>query len=115
MKASAIIIESLLKRFEDVTAVDGISLQIEEGELFGLLGPNGAGKTTIINILCGLIKPTNGSCKGGGYDVQEDIVKGKDLIRVCPQEIAVYSYLKGSENVDLFGNLYSMNKQMIGA
>jgi ABC-2 type transport system ATP-binding protein len=115
MKTSAIVIENLLKRFEDVTAVDGVSIQIEEGELFGLLGPNGAGKTTIINILCGLIKPTKGSCKVGGYDVQEDIVKVKDLIGVCPQETAVYPYLKGSENVDLFGNLYSMNKQMLEA
>jgi ABC-2 type transport system ATP-binding protein len=115
MKTSAIFIENLVKKFEDVTAVDGVSLQIEEGELFGLLGPNGAGKTTIINILCGLIKPTKGSCKVGGYDVQEDIMKVKDLIGVCPQETAVYPYLKGSENVDLFGNLYSMNKQMLEA
>jgi ABC-2 type transport system ATP-binding protein len=115
MKNPAIIIENLQKKFEDVTAVDGVSLQIEEGELFGLLGPNGAGKTTIINILCGLIKPTKGSCKVGGYDVHEDTVKVKDLIGVCPQETAVYSYLKGSENVDLFGNLYSMNKQMLEA
>src|SRR5512137_987402 len=101
MKASAIIIESLLKRFEDVTAVDGVSLQVEEGELFGLLGPNGAGKTTIINTLCGLIKPTRGSCRVGGYDVQEETGKVKDIIGVCPQETAIYPYLRGSENVEL--------------
>jgi ABC-type multidrug transport system ATPase subunit len=62
----AISIENLIKRFDDVTAVDGISLQVPEGELFGLLGPNGAGKTTVINVLCGLIQPTKGSCRSRG-------------------------------------------------
>jgi ABC-2 type transport system ATP-binding protein len=81
----AISIENLLKRFEDVTAVDGISLQVPEGELFGLLGPNGAGKTTVINVLCGLIQPTKGSCRVGGYDTQKETAKVKDLIGVCPQ------------------------------
>ena len=113
MNAPAIIIEDLQKRFEDVAAVDGVNLQVEEGELFGLLGPNGAGKNTIINILCGLIHPTKGSCKVGGYDVQEKTRKVKEFIGVCPQETAVYPYLTGSENVELFGNLYVMNKQTL--
>jgi len=113
MKAPAITIESLLKRFEDVTAVDGVSLRVEEGELFGLLGPNGAGKTTIINILCGLTTPTSGSCRVGGFDVQKQKTKVKDIIGVCPQETAIYPYLTGSENVELFGNLYTMNKQTL--
>jgi len=55
-----IIVENLVKKFEGVTAVDNLSLQIAKGELFGLLGPNGAGKTTTINVLCGLLKPTSG-------------------------------------------------------
>ncbi|HEX9261448.1 MAG TPA: ATP-binding cassette domain-containing protein [Candidatus Bathyarchaeia archaeon] len=114
MKVPAITIESLLKRFEDVTAVDGVSLQVEEGELFGLLGPNGAGKTTIINILCGLTPPTSGSCRVGSFDVQKQKTKVKDIIGVCPQETAIYPYLTGSENVELFGNLYTMNKQTLG-
>jgi ABC-2 type transport system ATP-binding protein len=113
MKTPAIIIESLLKRFEDVTAVDGVSLQVEEGEFFGLLGPNGAGKTTIINVLCGLVPPTSGSCRVGGFDVQKQKPKVKDLIGVCPQETAIYPYLTGLENVELFGNLYTMNKQTL--
>jgi ABC-type multidrug transport system ATPase subunit len=58
MKKNEIIIENLTKKFEDVTAVDGLSLEIEKGELFGLLGPNGAGKTTTINVLCGLVEKT---------------------------------------------------------
>jgi ABC-2 type transport system ATP-binding protein len=113
MNTPAIVIESLLKRFEDVTAVDGVSLQVEESELFGLLGPNGAGKTTIINVLCGLIPPTSGSCRVGGFDVQKQKSKVKDIIGVCPQETAIYPYLTGSENVELFGNLYLMNKQAL--
>ncbi len=113
MKTPTIIIESLLKSFEDVTAVDGVNLQVEEGELFGLLGPNGAGKTTIINVLCGLIPPTDGSCRVGGFDVQKQKSKVKDIIGVCPQETAIYPYLTGSENVELFGNLYTMYRQTL--
>jgi ABC-2 type transport system ATP-binding protein len=71
MNQPTIILDNLVKKFEDVTAVDGISLQISKGELFGLLGPNGAGKTTTINVLCGLLKPTSGSATVGGYDVQK--------------------------------------------
>jgi len=115
MKESAILMENLVKKYEDATALDGISLQIEKGELFGLLGPNGAGKTTIINILCGLVKPTSGSATVCGYDVQEQTNKVKDLIGVCLQETAVYPYLTGTENIDLFGNLYTMNKDTLKA
>ena len=115
MKESAILMENLVKKYEDATALDGISLQIEKGELFGLLGPNGAGKTTIINILCGLVKPTSGSATVCGYDVQEQTNKVKDLIGVCLQETAVYPYLTGAENIDLFGNLYTMNKDTLKA
>jgi ABC-2 type transport system ATP-binding protein len=107
----AIVIENLTKKFEDVTAVDDITLEIERGELFGLLGPNGAGKTTIINILCGLMEPTKGSVIVGGYNVQKEQEKVKELIGVCTQETAVYQYLTGRENVELFGNLHTMPKQ----
>ena len=113
MNEPAIVMENLVKKFEDVTAVDGINLQVSKGELFGLLGPNGAGKTTTINILCGLIKPTSGSAKVGGYNVQKDTAKVKDLIGVCPQETAIYPYLTGAENVELFGNLHAMNKESL--
>ena len=72
MSESAITIENLTKKFEDKTALENLNLQVAKGELFGLLGPNGAGKTTTINILCGLIKPTSGTAKIFGYDVQKD-------------------------------------------
>lgn len=115
MNQSAITVENLVKKFEDVTAVDGISLQVRKGELFGLLGPNGAGKTTTINILCGLAKPTSGTAKVGGYDVQKETAKVKKLLGVCPQETAIYPYLTGAENVDLFGNLNDMDKDKLQA
>jgi ABC-2 type transport system ATP-binding protein len=113
MKESAIVINNLTKRFEDVIAVNGLSLEIEKGELFGLLGPNGAGKTTVINVLCGLLEPTSGSIRVGGYDVQKKPEKVKEIIGVCTQETAVYSYLTGRENVELFGNLHTMPKQKL--
>ncbi len=105
-----VVIENLTNKFEDVTAVDGLSLEIEKGELFGLLGPNGAGKTTVINVLCGLLEPTSGSAYVGGRDVRKEASKVKDLIGVCPQDTAAYPFLSGRENVELFGNLHAMPK-----
>ncbi|NVM52270.1 MAG: ATP-binding cassette domain-containing protein [Candidatus Helarchaeota archaeon] len=109
----AIIIENLVKQFEDVTAVDGLNLEIKKGELFSLLGPNGAGKTTTINILCGLIKPTKGTAIVGGYDVKKNLNEIKALIGVCPQEAAVFKYLSGRENIELFGNLHTIPKKKL--
>ena len=113
MNEPAIIIEGLTKKFEDKTAVENLSLQVTKGELFGLLGPNGAGKTTTINVLCGLIKPTGGSAKVCGYDVQKDTMKVKELIGVCIQETAIYPYLTGAENLELFGSLHTMDKKTL--
>ena len=113
LEEAAIVIDNLTKKFEDVTAVDGLSLTVEKGELFGLLGPNGAGKTTTINVLSGLLKPTRGSVSVGGYDVEKEPSEVKDLIGVCPQDTAVFSYLTGRENVELFGNLHAMPKEKL--
>jgi len=112
-KETAIVIDKLTKEFEDVVAVDELSIEVEKGELFGLLGPNGAGKTTTINVLSGLLEPTKGSASVGGYDVQKEPQKVKELIGVCTQETAVYPYLTGRENVELFGNLHAMPKQKL--
>lgn len=113
MKEPEIVIENLTKKFEDVTAVDGLSLEIEKGELFGLLGPNGAGKTTALKVLCGLLEPSSGSAHVGGYDVRKDTSKVKELIGVCPQDTAAYFFLSGRENVELFGNLHAMPKEKL--
>ena len=80
MIESAIVIEHLAKKYQDVTALDDLSLQVGKGELFGLLGPNGAGKTTTLSILCGLLKPTSGEATICGYDVQKEPSKSKNSL-----------------------------------
>jgi ABC-2 type transport system ATP-binding protein len=108
-----IVINNLVKKFEDVTAVDNLNLVIDEGELFSLLGPNGAGKTTTVNILTGIIKPTNGNAFISGFDVTKNPDEVKKIIGVCPQEAAVFSFLNARENIELFGNLHSVFKKEI--
>ncbi|MFW9772565.1 MAG: ABC transporter ATP-binding protein [Promethearchaeota archaeon] len=108
-----IIIKDLVKKYEDVVAVNGLNLKIKRGELFSLLGPNGAGKTTTINILNTLIKPTEGSALVGGYDIGKDSNNIKEMIGVCPQEAAIYKFLTGKENLELFGYLQGMPKSLI--
>ena len=109
----AISIKNLVKRYEDVTAVDDLSFSVEAGEVFGLLGPNGAGKSTTINILSGLLEPTSGSATVMGFDVQKEPGKVKQRIGVCPQEPAFFPYLTGKENVELMGNLQDMPKERL--
>jgi ABC-2 type transport system ATP-binding protein len=104
-ETNAIEIDSLTKRFEDKTALDGLCLTIPDGELFGLLGPNGAGKTVTIKTLCGILQPTSGTARVGGYDVHKEQQKIHSIIGLCPQEPAYYGYLTGRENIELFARL----------
>jgi len=113
LKGTAILIENLTKRFEEVTALDGLSLEVERAELFGLLGPNGSGKTTTIRILCGILEPTSGSARVGDCDVRKEPNNVKKLIGVCPQEPVVFPYLTGRENVELFGHLHAIPKEKV--
>lgn len=108
---NAITVRNLTKKFEDVIAVNNLSFEVKEGEIFSLLGPNGAGKTTTIKILSGLLNPTSGTALVGGYDIKKNLKKVKELIGVCPQHAAIYRFLTGRENIELFGNLYAMNKE----
>jgi ABC-2 type transport system ATP-binding protein len=101
-------IEGLTKKFGDVIAVDNISLDIEEGEIYGLLGPNGAGKSTIINILCGLINMDKGTIEILGKDIQHSSTYTKQNIGVVPQDIAIYEDLRAYENVKFFASLYGL-------
>ena len=110
---NVIVVKDLTKQFDDITAVDGLNLEIRKGEMFGFLGPNGAGKTTTINMLCGLLAPTAGSASVAGYDVTKDATKMKEHIGVCPQEAAVFKFLTGRENIELFGNLHGMEKEVL--
>ncbi len=112
-KAMAIAIEGLTKDYGGVRAVDGLSLSISEAEVFGLLGPNGSGKTTTINCLTGILKPTSGTIRVGGFDVQSQGLQARQIMGVSPQETAIYSYLTGKENVELFGRLYSVSKDAL--
>jgi ABC-2 type transport system ATP-binding protein len=92
----------------DQAAVDHISFNVKQTEIFGFLGPNGAGKTTVINMLCGLIRPDSGIVKICGYDVKTQLKKIKPSIGVVPQEIALYPNFTADENIKVFAGLYSL-------
>ena len=86
---SAIETVDLRKRYGDLRALKGVSLEVDEGEFFGLLGPNGAGKTTFINILVGLVRKTGGEARVFGHDVEDDYREARDAIGLAPQEFNV--------------------------
>ena len=109
----AIVLENFSKHYGDVKAVNGLTLRIPEGEIFGLLGPNGSGKTTTINCLSGLVNPTLGNLQVGGFDVQKETAKVRGILGACPQETALYPYLSGKENIELFGDLYSVPREVL--
>ncbi len=95
----------------DEPAIDGISLNIFQNEIFGLLGPNGAGKTTTISILCGLFPPTRGDVHIDSMDIRSDLDKIKHVIGVVPQDLALYPTLTALENLTFFGNMYGLRGQ----
>lgn len=113
MKQNGIKVTNLVKKFGDLLAVDDLSFEVKSGESFGLLGPNGAGKSTTINIMTGLLHQTSGTAIIGGYDVRSNPQKIREMIGVCPQEPAFYPYLTGRENVEFFGNLHGMSKDLL--
>ncbi len=98
----------LVRRFGDVTAVDGIDLRVEAGEVFGLLGPNGAGKTTTIKMLITILPPTAGSARVGGLDVARDPAAVRRRIGYVPQLLSADGALTGRENLDLSARLYHL-------
>jgi ABC-2 type transport system ATP-binding protein len=104
-------VKNLVKKFGDFTAVDGITLEIKKGEIFGLLGPNGAGKSTTINMLLGLLKPNSGSVFVNGVDMQKDPNKGKERLGVVTQETVVEPELTAEQNLMIFGRLYHVPKE----
>ena len=97
-------VRKVYKEYEDLVAVDGISLTINKGEIFGILGPNGAGKSTLIGMICGLIKKTSGEII---YEEETNkIKKWKENIGVVPQDFALYWDLTAEENIKFFCSLY---------
>ena len=108
---SAIKTEDLTKRYRDVLAVDGLSLCVEEGELFSLLGVNGAGKTTTIKMLSCLTSPTSGDATLLGKSILKDTAEVKSLIAVSPQETAIAAGLSVRENLELISGIYGFSKE----
>lgn len=103
----------LHKQFDKVHAVQGISFQIERGEIFSLLGPNGAGKTTTISMLSCLLAPSQGDAIIDGHSVLKDAEAVKRVIGVVPQEIALYPDLTARENLRFWGRMYSLSGDVL--
>jgi ABC-2 type transport system ATP-binding protein len=101
---------NLIRKFGDVTAVDGLTLTIAEGEVFGLLGPNGAGKTTTIRMLAGLIGKTGGEAWVAGCRVGDPAAarKLRSLVGLMPEEAGLYPDLSAARTLDFFGRLYQV-------
>jgi len=106
-------VTGLVKKFGDNTAVDGVTFQIREGEVFGLLGPNGAGKTTTISMISCLIAPTDGTVTVAGLSVATDATKVKSALGVIPQEIALYPTLTALENLRFWGRMYGLSGALL--
>ena len=109
----AIKVDSLSKNFEKFKAVDNISFEIEEGEIFGFLGPNGAGKSTTMMILTTLLKPTSGNASVQGFDVVTQAKKVRENIGFVQQEIGVDEYLTGRENLVFQSRISQMPKELV--
>src|SRR5512137_1574154 len=86
---------NLVKRFKEITALDGLSFKVEEGTIYGLIGPNGAGKTTTLRIVSTLILPTQGSVRVFGHDVAHEAAEVRKLITYLPEEAGAYKNLSG--------------------
>ena len=96
------------KHFGPVVAVDHLTLEVYEGEVFGLLGPNGAGKTTTVRMICGLLRPTSGRIVVLGYEIPREALKARRYIGLLPQESDIYEMLTGRENLEYFARLYGL-------
>jgi ABC-2 type transport system ATP-binding protein len=101
-------LDHLSHTFGDTKALDGLSFQVEEGEIFGLIGPDGAGKTTCLRILCGLIEPTGGRAMVLGHDVASDVDAIKPEIGYMAQPAGLYDDLSVQENIRFYANLYQV-------
>jgi len=108
-------VRELTRRFGAFLAVDRVSFDVEDGEIFGFLGSNGAGKSTTIRMLCGLLKPTSGQALVGGIDVGLDPEGVKRRIGYMSQRFSLYELLTVEENITFFGGLYGLDNSRIAA
>lgn len=103
-------VRDLTKRYGQTTAVDGLTLSVGSGEIFGFLGPNGAGKTTTIRMMMGLLQPTAGTVELGGYDLHRQPLQAKALCGFVPDRPHVYEKLTGAEYLDFAADLYAVDE-----
>ncbi len=108
MNAPAIEVRELSKAFGAFTAVDRVSFDVSRGEIFGFLGPNGAGKSTTIRMLCGILRPTSGSGRVGGYDIGAQPDSVKRVIGYMSQKFTLYNDLTVDENIDFHGGIHRL-------
>jgi ABC-2 type transport system ATP-binding protein len=111
LSSSSPLIETshVIKRYGDKLAVDDVGFQVRGGEIFGFLGPNGAGKTTTIKMIVGLLRPTSGLVKVGGYDVVTQAIQAKAACGYVPDEPNLYGKLTGRELLRFVGDLYGLD------
>jgi len=103
-------VRSVTKKYNDVTALDDLSLQVFQGEIFGFLGHNGAGKTTTVNILTTLLAPTSGTASICGYDIAKDSLEVRKNIGYLPENVRFYENLTAFENLEFFAKLSGIKK-----
>jgi len=110
MSANPVAIEAtnLYKSFGDLKAVQGVSFEVRQGEIFSLLGPNGAGKTTTISMLSTLLRPDDGDALVMGHSIRHDPMAVKSVLGVVPQDIALYEDLSAGENLTFWGKMYGL-------
>jgi ABC-2 type transport system ATP-binding protein len=111
----AISVANLSRRFGSFQAVDGLTFDVKEGEIFGFLGSNGAGKSTTIRMLCGLLKPTSGRAVVGGIDVGRDPEGVKRRIGYMSQRFSLYEQLTVDQNIRFFGGMYGLQSKRLDA
>ncbi len=105
--------QHLVKKFGEKTAVEDVSFEVFGGEIFGFLGPNGAGKTTTIKMIVGLLQPSSGIVKVGGFDVQTQALQAKAASGYVPDEPNLYAKLTGRELLRFVGDLYGLQRQQV--
>ncbi len=105
----AVDVTDLIKRFKEITALDGLTFKVEEGRIYGLIGPNGAGKTTALRIVSTLILPTQGSVQVFGHDVVRKAAEVRKFITYLPEEAGAYKNLSGYEYLQFMGRFSSQN------
>ena len=109
--AFAVELQKVVKRYNEILAVDQVDLTIKKGEIFGLLGPNGSGKSTTLKMLIGLVLQDSGSVNVLGVDVQKDPVAVKQQVGYVPESPRLYEFLTGIEYLDFIGDIYGMQAE----